>query len=856
MQRPAKRHRRLHEKLVTLILMVQFGFFTTEVTGQSPETTYRFNVPSQPADQALTELAQQADVSAGFYLYDEVHAVITNEVIGEYTLDEALQRMIAGTDLRAEVTAHGVLVARLRPEPPEGDSLPAEPGMRDVEPTDGTADTQVGPEVERAPTIEEIMVTSRRRAESLQDTPIAVTALTAQRMRSMGISNSRDLGLYVPNMQAMSQGGLGGNFQYNITIRGIGADREYPDTEQSVGVYINDVFFPRSAGNVIDMVELERVEVLRGPQGTLFGRNSMSGTIRYVTKMPSNRFAGRVETKVGSLNRVDLSGSVEFPISDAWSGILSFGTDSRDGFVTHDADSQSSGSKDVSQFRSALRYSAGALIVDIAYTDIENRNDGPPRYIFDVCPTCAPFAVAVENNPGGPYDNRYASRKLFTIHGGSIDPNFLRLDQSTIETTVTYNISSDLTFKAVTADTELEYVWSQDIDGSPLPVYDASFGESNESFQQEFQLSGDFDRNSFVAGLFYFKDRPHFNQFTRNAAQGKRVRDQYYGTDAQALYAQSTYRVSDMVSFTGGIRYTREEKRLRSIFTQHEDPNIQGLSAGNSKSWSGTTGHLNLEIRPSEYLLVYGSASEGFKSGGINFNLDTSPIPAPNYGILPFDPEKAISYELGLKWNSSDNGTILNAAAFYMSLKNQQLGALRKGPTGFIGLQVNAGKLHTSGLEIDMQTLVTEHFQLRATAAVFDGKYDDIGAAGATGLFSLDSELALSPKWSFSVGGRLMKSFADGASVNIDVDYSWRDDMQAQTNSLNNRTLESVGLLSAGIEYLFPGERLSMTIRGSNLTDESYFTHVRLFDNGAPFGQSSADLGRPRELYVSTAFRF
>jgi iron complex outermembrane receptor protein len=231
--------------------------------------------------------------------------------------------------------------------------------------------------------LEEVIVTARRREESLQETPIAITALTGDTMLSMGIENSTDMAKFIPNMNAM-QLGLGGGLGDNYTIRGIGTDRLFPDSESGVGIYIDDVFFPRVAANVVDMVELERVEVLRGPQGTLFGRNSMAGTIRYVTKKPTGEFGGNVRATTGEFNRLGIIGSVNFPISDNWAGLVSFGSDRRDGYITHELGPGTNGSKDNSTFRGKLRYESDRLTVDLGITETSVRSDGTPIVILSV----------------------------------------------------------------------------------------------------------------------------------------------------------------------------------------------------------------------------------------------------------------------------------------------------------------------------------------------------------------------------------------------------------------------------------------------------------------------------------------
>ncbi len=811
-----------------------------------------FNLPAQTADEALTQFARQAKIAC-LYAYDQVHGITTNSVVGEYRVGLALELMLKDTGLAGSINNHGVLtVERVQAKSVEENNkeviVPVNPTIASSTEPDGGYEGRV--------LIEEVMITARRREESLQNAPAAISAFGSDTLKAMGVDNSRDMARFVPNMQSASQGSFGGDFQDNITIRGIGNDREFPDTEQAVGVYIDDVFYPRSAGNVVEMVELERVEVLRGPQGTLFGRNSMAGTIRYVTRKPVRVFAANAEVKYGSFDRVNALGSLYFPMGDNWSGLASFGKDTRDGFVTHDLDQQTNGSKNSMTSRLTMRYENDDLVMDLGITDIGSRTDGSPKIIWDACPLCPPFAVATFDDPQGPYDTRFNSRTPFSIVGGSPHPDFLTLDQTTLHATIAYSLSERLELKSITAKTWLDYEWSQDVDGSPLPVYLARFSENNVFFQEELQLAGYWDGFHYVSGLFFYRERPQYNQFSFNAAQGKRIRDQYYQTDAWAIYAQGNLDITNKVTLTAGARFTSESKKVTSVFTFSEQPGLSGLNASKSRSWDAFTYHLDLTYKPGSNSLWYASVSTGFKSGGINFNLDVSPEPAPNYGILPFDPEEAISYEAGFKWSSPGGRVIANSAAFFMRLDNQQLAGIKQFTSGFIGQQVNAGKLHTSGFELDFQGLVSTQLSIRASAAYFRGAYDEIGAAGVTRLISKSSELALSPKYSFSLGAQYLLPLSNGALLEFDADYAWRDEMQSQANSSNTRTLEAVGLLNAGVTYFFSNSDFSLTVRANNLTNRYYFTGIRLYNNGAPFGQSSADLGRPREWYASVSYQF
>ena len=858
------------------VLLAFMGLASTSVLAQSVDSTHHFDISAQAADTALTELAQQAGIP-GLFAFNELHDVTTNEVVGVYTVEDALELLLAGADFEGEVNEHGVLTVRPRQAPAqEGSSmsnnertgfferLGAALGIAAMDSVPAQTQAQ---EDGASNLLEEIVVSARRREESLQDTPIAITALTGDNMESMLIEDSRDLARFVPNLGAVSNG-LAGGLGDNYVLRGIGTDRLFPDSESGVGIYIDDVFFPRVAANVVDMVELERVEVLRGPQGTLFGRNSMAGTIRYVTKKPTGELGGNVRFTTGDLNRVGINGSVNFPLGENWSGLISFGQDRRDGYIIHENAPGTNGSKGNTTVRGKLRYENDRLTIDLGYTDTSTRSDGTPIVILSVSePTDSrgyrPFVWGHNRAmlPTGPWDSSWASAGPYSIPGDLNQPDFNIMDQTVLEATISYALSDSLTFRSITANTVLDYSWSMDMDESSLPVFTNRFSEHDEVFQQEFQLLGESDRMNWQAGVFLYQEDPEYSQWTTAQVQesgSPRIRDQVYSTDAWAAFAQGSYALTEAMTLTAGVRYTSEDKNVFSIFTLHANPAVQGLQASNSASWSATTPMISLAYQAQDNLMVYGSYSAGFRSGGINFNLYVGPNPEdiPNRGINPFDPEEAASFELGAKWNSENGNVILNSALFSTDLDKQQLGGTIEFPGGFIGQQVNAGKSSMNGVEFELLANVTSAFQLRAMAAFFDGGFDEVGFAGATGLISPDSELPNAPETSYSLGGTLETPLAGGGSLGVNFDYTWRDDIQSARNSANVLTLPALGLLNASVRYYFPDDRLSLALAGTNLTDEYYFTFFRKRDVGAPFGSTNGIVGRPREIGLSASYRF
>jgi iron complex outermembrane receptor protein len=429
------------------------------------------------------------------------------------------------------------------------------------------------------------------------------------------------------------------------------------------------------------------------------------------------------------------------------------------------------------------------------------------------------------------------------------------MDQRVLEMTINYEISDSLTFRSITAATDLEYEWSMDMDESELPVFTNRFGERNEVFQQEFQLLGEADRFNWQAGVFIYDEQPDYDQWTTATSQeggAPRLRQQNYATDAYAVFAQGTYAVTDRLSVTAGVRYTDEEKSIFSIFSETANPNLIGLSASNSGSWSATTPMVSLAYQSNENLMFYGSLSEGFKGGGLNFNIRPG---GENLGILPFDQEEATSLELGVKWNSDSGNMIVNTALFSTELTGQQLNGTILGPGGgFIGIQLNAGESSMTGAEVEFTGNLTDNFQLRATAAIFDGGFDSLGTAAS--VIGFNSKMPNAPESSYTLGGTYETPLSNGGALGFNFDYSWRDDVQAARNPDNILTLPDLGIFNASLNYHFPGDQLTVTLAGTNLSDEYYFTAFRQRDIQAPFGSTNGNVGRPREVSLSANFQF
>ncbi|PCI44964.1 MAG: hypothetical protein COB49_10575 [Alphaproteobacteria bacterium] len=689
-------------------------------------------------------------------------------------------------------------------------------------------------ETKSAFSLEEIIVTARKRSESLQSTPIAISAFNAQALEDRGAANINDITNIVPNMQysAAASGTVGAS---SLTIRGIGQSDFITTTEPGVGLYLDGVYLARVTGAALDLADIERVEVLRGPQGTLFGRNTIGGAVNVITKKPSGEFNGNAQLTLGNNNRFNGRLSVDFPIiDDVLSGRVAFLSKNSDGYG-FDSDPVGGG---------------GNLAV-------ENDIAGRAQLLFTPKENVS-FLLSIDHTrrrgtvmPHG---------RVFSTIPGDIsllpkdDPNLVRLDapiQDDLDVTgyaLTTDIGlGDVDLKLITAYRKQSGQSGQDFDGGSDNILNQFITSTQNQFSQEIQFTGTSldDKLDWVVGLYYFKENGQFDSdivltgipitiFTKS------------DTKSYAAYAQGTYHISDKFNITGGIRWTSETKGV-DVDTFFGP--FQLVNDAKNKKFTAFSPKVGLDYQASDDLLVYASVSRGFRSGGFNGR------PFSPTDLTPFDEEKTTAYEVGFKADMMEKTVRLNVAGFYTDYKDIQLTATTLNDQGqFIVLTANAGKAKIYGLEAELQAKPTEDIFLYGSVG-----YADNGNVSPLKGFDFDTStggnLPGASEWTLSLGGNYDFEVGNNMVGMVGVDYSYRSRYDHQASNQTATVAEDgYGLLNARLTVGPDDEKWKLTFYGKNLTDEVYRVYGQ--DSASSFGVAVVWFGPTREFGATLSFSF
>jgi iron complex outermembrane receptor protein len=688
--------------------------------------------------------------------------------------------------------------------------------------------------------LEEITVTARKREENLQSTPVAVSAFSATTMAERQMFTINDVAQYAPNLQ-FSSGAGGTTSSSNFFIRGIGQLDFITTTEPGVGTYLDGIYLARVTGAAIDLADIERVEVLRGPQGTLFGRNTIGGAVNIVTAKPSGEFGGKGTVRVGNRGLLEGNFTVDFPIADTLFGKVSMLARSTDGWGRNNwpgADDTKLGRESDVAGRAQVRWLAsGTLTFDLSADWSKERGTGMPHGMVAFTDSDSTDAF----NPGAavPIGPQYIVRHPDDIQVNT--PMRDELDVFGISLAGTLDLG-EASVKSITSYREQDGFNGQDYDGSPSAFLDQEVVLDQWQFSQELQVFGKSldDRLDWLAGVYYFTEEGQFDStiilteipvliFTGN------------GTKSFAAFGQATYRLTDQVSATAGLRWTREKKNLDVTTTF--GPFMLIDNAMVDDTFKALSPKFGLEYQASDEMLLYASVTWGFRSGGYNGR------PFAPSDLTSFAEEKAVSYEVGVKSDWADNRVRLNVAAFYNDYTDIQVTATTQNVNGdFIVVTGNAAKAEIYGFEVELQARPTTELDIFASVGFTDNTLEEQPG------FSFGSEtLPNASKWSLSVGATYTLPVANFGEIAFGADYSYRSGFYPQFNTTPTSRENGYGLLNARIQFRPEHKPWQFALYGKNLTDEVYRT----------FGQTSgtndttiAWFGRTREIGAELRFDF
>ncbi len=739
--------------------------------------------------------------------------------------------------------------------------------------------------------VEDIIVTAQFRSENLQDTPLSITATSGAMMDARNQSNVIDVARLAPNV-TLTPAGAGFGSSSLAFIRGVGQSDFIFALEPGVGMYLDDVYYGVVFGSIFDVSDLDRIEVLRGPQGTLAGKNSIGGAIKLFSKKPERDPSGYVEATYGSYDRLDLRAGANFAlVPDRLFARVSGVSKHRNGYVTrldYSCANPGSGATSIRfgdgcklgteggqklwALRGALRWLPADgiennLIVDASHDDSEVQ---PSKLISQ-----GPWAGT--NNFITP-ERSYSNYATFTGDPGTATaysvPPVSTARGYGVSNTLDVDIGDSLALKSITAYRKSSGLFSKDTDLSPADVILLNDRVSHRQFSQELRLSGKIGSLvDWTIGGFYYHARSTDGSrininfgFQPGGGGIPGVLDpvKFLGEDSarstsKSGFAHAVLHATPDLNLTAGIRYTDEEKTYsfsRRATDGGPHPTLSALDGLTGKfSGSRVDYRLAADYKLSDDFMLFAQFSTGFKGGGVN------PRPFFPFQVVDFAPETLTAYEAGFKWDFLDRKARLNVSTFYNRYKNIQLNLFNCDyltPPGFpanlpCAVPANTGNARIIGLEIEGQLRPVDGFIIDGAFSYLDFDYTQVETS-RTGV-TADMVTPYTPKWKYSIGVQYEIDVASSGSITPRVDYSYQSAVFSNAVNVPESRVAPYGLLNARLTWRAPDKDLEVSLSATNLLNKFYFNN-KSAQPGAPYFAVSGQPGRPREWAITVKKSF
>jgi iron complex outermembrane receptor protein len=680
---------------------------------------------------------------------------------------------------------------------------------------------------------EPVIVTAQKREQNIYEVPVAISAFTADAIERQGISDLTDIGKFVPNLNVTGFS-AGHTSSANPFIRGIGLQDHLITTDPGVGVYVDGIYLGRQVGQNWSLANIERVEVLRGPQGTLYGRNSIGGAINIITAKPGDEDGGRVSLTAGSRGRLNGDFYTNMAFSDQFAMSVTGAFQHRDGlgrFLLLENPRKEVGEMDDVSGRVALKWSPSDRLSLLLTADANDGTGGLRPYdtLIDEVPGGLLYNEdTTPPAPVGGYRNSDTAANPYNNNTGQESQVEVTNEAQGVSLTVDYEITGSMAARLLLSDRHSEYKAGLDDDG----LFDdwASFPEKGEADQQsaELQLTGDFGAWDYVAGLYWFEEEGRNSQDPAiyDFGSGDFLLEQE--VDSQAIYANVGYNFSDDLRVAAGLRYTQDDK------TAHTNLAIAGgairLDETNSRDWSETSWDVSANYRLNNDLMVYGTIQSGYQSGQFpprpycllgSFFQGFDPLTDdPNYCFVANDNVTALNYEVGLKGQPLDN-LQMSVAVFYTDYSDLPYQVSETIPgAGFDTRNIFVDQT-SLGFEWEGTWLITDAFRIHSTLGYIDTDADaqitDPANPPPPAVAPLTPELtfSISPEYRFALGS---------GTLTARVDYSFRDDMYGEPSADPGRftQIDSRDLLNFDLTYEPADGDWTVSAYGKNVTDERY----------------------------------
>lgn len=746
----------------------------------------------------------------------------------------------------------------------------------------------------QAAVLEEIVVTAQKREQSLQDVSVAVTAFSGDALRELNITNSTDIAAQTPGLNIGTPVGEGNN--PSITLRGVGLNDFNDNNEGPIAVYRDEVYQSAMPGLTFQLFDMERVEVLRGPQGTLYGRNATGGLVHFISKRPTEETEGYIDINVAENNQLKLEAALGTAITDNIQGRFSVASNQYDGYVRNRIGPDGN-EADSFAYRAQLNFDLTDNFSALLNVHGGESDTIAPKYQheptdFDGDGTAdATDLYGYVDTDGDPFAGDYD-------RDGVLD-----IESKGISLTLKW-FGDNLEFTSITAAENVEKIHQEDTDMGPFPAIEPTFTADIDQFSQEFRLNGSTENITWVAGIYYFDSEADngldlninnpdgFVEFLDNlpeadggfggglaaltgyapgADPGALIPFLTYdvnykqNTESTGIFGQLEYNLTDNLTLITGLRYTTEERDFdyTNAFGDRDSNGtidnsdgvltnfLQELSTFDAfpPAWfafdgdidnDNISGKIGLDFRPNEDMLYFVSYSRGFKSGGFNggfLDLTDGIVPADT----PYKEEILNSYELGLKSTMADGALRLNATLFYYDYEDYQ--ALT-----FSGLSqfIDNSDAEVSGLDLELLWLPSDNWDINLGASFLDTEVDQVTVQGVT---ISGTEMVLAPE--FSINGLVRYQVTEALSLQVDFNHQGEHYFDITNSDLSKE--DSYTVFNARVGYRF-NENLNVAAYVKNLNDEEY--RVYTFDFTGPAGFNQQFFAPPRWYGVNLTYTF
>jgi iron complex outermembrane receptor protein len=706
--------------------------------------------------------------------------------------------------------------------------------------------------------LQSVVITARKRPEELQAVPLSVAPWTAADLESASVQRMSDLGQLTPNL-LIGQKVQSGSSAGQVYIRGIGQQDTNVAFSPGVGIYVDGVYLGRAQGDDLDLQDIERVEVLYGPQGTLFGKNTNGGAINIITRAPDPSAAapgGHVELRTGNFDRLDLLARLNLPLAAHSAGLsLSAARFRQEGYsVRSDGEHQADRNRDVARVQLLLRPREDVEAVlrldgttfderSAAYRLVEVRTASPVPTLYN---TISPYR----------YDNRWVTASDFAYEGSG--PN--RNAGGVWGTSVTASWERPWgTLKSITAFRQLSVDSQFDPDGAPLAVLDVFNIVHQHQLSQELQATGRaYDRVDWVAGAYAFREDAIDDQPVHIATEllnGAADFDPWLHVINRnvAVYGQGTWHATDRLAISLGLRVGQDWVRAARIQRGFPEPVVQQPYSEHAARWGSALPRASVEYRWTPRVMTYASVASGSKTGGFNGRASS------DAEFTRFDPERVVAVEAGLRSDWLDRRLRFNATVFHSAYRDFQLQVNRSvtdpstgQPTAF-SFVGNLPRARVRGGEFSLAALPVPGLELQAGLGIADARYLEVlpGAPVTTASRFVDT-----PKFTATASVQYLASLGGLGRLTGRLDYVHKSRIDFDPSNSPLVAQRPYGLLDARLTWEPPGNRMSAYIFATNLTDTHYAVGGLDDSPGGSLGEVVKMMGAPREWGVGLRVPF